>query len=340
MGKSRPPEVNRRISVGELKKILSNPKTSWEDVSRYIIEERSRPFSISLKPNPETVQIPQTFAPMALKAMAPEAKTIATDEQRMFAPGTFDEVMDGVGKVIIVLKNAIFAKKMREGYTGPIIVSEGDSWFMSTDTGIVHQLIMQHDLAIFCVEMWGDTIENMAGSSEYIQAIQEKSASVLLLSGGGNDIFGGEYLADFDPSLSAPEHLLPKYSELLDNAMAHYDHILQRVEELPGDVSIICHGYDYVVPNSEAWPCWLGPPMNEHGITDRGFQALIAREMIDQFNDRLKLLVERFDNVTYLDLRGIVGPNRWFDEIHPTKAAYADIAAMYKAEIDRLTSPL
>jgi hypothetical protein len=153
---------------------------------------------------------------------------------------------------------------------------------------------------------------------------------------GGGEL--KEHLLDFDVNLSAPEHLAPSFNKVLDDAMAHYHHILQGVHDLPGNVRVICHGYDYAIPNSEqAWPASrLGGPMVERGITDRGFQALIVRAMIDQFNERLKTLIDGFDNTTYLDLRGVVGPYRWYDEIHPNAAAFADIAARYKIEIDKL----
>ena len=127
--------------------------------------------------------------------------------------------------------------------------------------------------------MWGDTLENMDTAAEYLQAIQDKNASILLFSGGGNDVLGGgnlkEQLIEFDENLSAPEHLAPSFNEVLDEAITHYHHILKSVHDLPGGVRVICHGYDYAIPNSEqVWPqSRLGAPMKERGITDRGFQA-------------------------------------------------------------------
>jgi hypothetical protein len=73
--------------------------------------------------------------------------------------------------------------------------------------------------------------------------------------------------------------------------------------------------------------------MNERDIRDSSFQAAIVGEMIDQFNIRLKLLTDPLINVKYLDLRGIVGANRWEDELHPLAAAFADIAAKFNAAI-------
>jgi hypothetical protein len=70
------------------------------------------------------------------------------------------------------------------------------------------------------------------------------------------------------------------------------------------------------------------------------FEKKMREGYTGPINDRLKLLIDGFDNATYLDRRGIVGPDRWFDEIHPNKAAFADIAARYQVEIDRLTSPV
>ena len=83
---------------------------------------------------------------------------------------------------------------------------------------------------------------------------------------------------------------------------------------------MICHGYDYTVPNDGKW---LGKPMAGLGITNKVLQKAIAREMVDRLNTRLMALASQSPRVSYINVRGTVGDTRWHDELHPTNAGYA-----------------
>jgi metacaspase-1 len=301
-----------KISLEELRGIMANPKISKQDLAKYFLidENRSGLFYPALQLNPDTVDI----------------------KPALWGEEIFTEAYNKSARNI---RWREFQEKIEAGYKGPIIVSEGDSWFMfPLQFDIIDSL--NHDFAIHGVEGMGNTLQKMVNEGEYLEAVQETNPSVFLLSGGGNDALGGgllkEQLRDFDPSLSASEHLLPSFSALLDHAITLYDRILQSIEERSNNILILCHGYDYAIPRNQKW---LGQPMNERGITDSAFQASIVSAMIDQFNVRLRQLIDKFSNARYLDLRGLVGPSRWFDELHPTYTAFAEIAAKFKAEIDK-----
>ena len=312
----------KRISLEELNRKIVDPSTPPQELAQYFLRDdnESGPFDPALKLNPETVDVPATPAGRARgDVLLASANNIARLRRRM-----------------------AFEARIGSGYKGPIIVSEGDSWFQYP---LRLQDVIDHlsvDYAIRSLDAAGDTLQNMFEEGEYIDAIQETGASVFLFSGGGNDVLGGgnlkEHLRDFDPALSAEQHLLPSFRQLTDHAIALYDRIFRSVEDLPGDILTICHGYDRPIPNNGKW---LGRPMVERGINDPGFQVAIVKVMIDRFNSKLKLLADTFSNVTYLDVRGVVGaqPSRWDDELHPTSVAYGDVAARFRAEIQQSAKP-
>ena len=62
---------------------------------------------------------------------------------------------------------------------------------------------------------------------------------------------------------------------------------------------MICHGYDYTVPNDGKW---LGKPMASLGIANKVLQKAIAREMVDRLNTRLMNLANQSPRISYVEL--------------------------------------
>ena len=316
--------TDQLISPEELNAKLADLSIPEKDLSRYFLldEERSRPFKPVLQLNPQTVNIPGD--PEAARARSEAAMTFANRIARMRRLLKFEHMLAGT-------------------YNGPIIVSEGDSWFqfpILLDDTIDH--LYDHSFAIRSLDAAGDTLENMLAEHEYIDAIEETGASIFLLSAGGNDALGGgnlrDHLRDFDPALSPAAHLLPSFDGLLDRTLAMYERVLREVEALPGVVTI-CHGYDYAIPNAGKW---LGKPMISRGIADPALQRAISKQMIDAFNDRLRLLVVRFgERVVHVDARGAVGAtlDEWHDELHPTDEGYGRVARRFVDAIGRVPAP-
>lgn len=311
-----------RISIADLYRKIADPRVSQAELSRYFLveEEQSGPFDPALRYNPETVELPDTAE---LRARG-------------------DVILAGANRWARLRRAWAFESRLADGYTGPIIVSEGDSWFqypLRLEDVIDH--LMPH-YAIHSLDAAGDTLQNMFDEREYLNAIQETRASVFLFSGGGNDVLGGGNLAahlrDFDASLAAADHILPSYREVLDHAVSLYDRIFRSVEDAPGDILTLCHGYDRPIPNDGKW---LGRPMQQRGIDDRAFQQAITSTMVERFNARLMQLAANFARVEYIDLRGVVGDDsaRWDDELHPTSAGYADVAARFHAVIQAKAAP-
>lgn len=308
-----------KITVEQLMAKMAILDADEAELSEYFIvdEEASSAFAPQLKLNPSTVQIPRG----------------ATAQQRTA------QLMNSANWFARLQRASKFQRKISGGYDGPIIVSEGDSWFqyplLLKDT-IDH---LMGTYAIHSLGAAGDLLKRMADKREYIGALNDTGAEILLLSGGGNDLVAGgalaSHLEEFNADLSPADYLLPSFQALLDEALTHYGRMCRQVHGAFPHVSILCHGYDYPVPNKDKW---LGKPMESRGIRDKSLQKAIAREMMDQFNRRLRRLAESMPHVTYIDCRGAVGDHRWHDGLHPTDEGYGDVAAKFAREISRLAN--
>ncbi|WP_146347174.1 D-Ala-D-Ala carboxypeptidase family metallohydrolase [Phaeobacter marinintestinus] len=309
----------KKISIDELMAKMADLDTDQSDLSQYFLidEDASRPFAPQFTLNPQTVSIPKGADAAARSAAA----------------------MNGANWFARMHRQGQFYKRLRNGYQGPIIVSEGDSWFqypiLLRDT-IDH---LSDDYAIFSLGAAGDLLQNMADKNEFIGAIRDKGAEILLLSGGGNDLVAGGALAlhleEFDANLQPADYLLPSFQALLDNALVQYTRMFELVRRDTPHVKVLCHGYDYPVPNKDRW---LGKPMESRGIKDRALQKAIAACMMDQFNRRLRRACKAMPHVSYIDCRGVVGDHRWHDGLHPTNEGYASVAQLFAREIAKIAN--
>ena len=306
-----------RITLEELSQKMSDPDTDPKDLAPYFVEDpdASDPFSPAIALNPETVEIPATPDENARSALLlNSANGIARQHRR-----------------------SVFYRRLSRGYSGPIIVEEGDSWFQYPI--LLHDTIdvLQESYAILSLSGAGDTLANMVARAEYRRAIEETGATILLLSGGGNDLVAGGQLARhlrrFDPALAASEYLLPSFDRLVATAVSQFDRIFRDVAARYPRVRILCHGYDLAIPANGKW---LGKPMIAQGIADARTQAGIAKVIMDRFNVAMAGLARRYAHVTFLDLRGTVGPSRWHDELHPTDPGYRAVGARFDTAIRAL----
>lgn len=307
----------KQITVDQLMSKMADPDTPESELARYfeIDEETSTPFAPKFRINPDAVEI---------------------------APGP-----EGAERSAMALNSANWLSRWRRrrryydtmsrGYTGPIIVSEGDSWWQYPiflkDT-IDH---LMDEFAVYSMGAAGDLLQDMAEKQEHLKGLEETGASILLLSGGGNDLLAGgalaNHLEEYDPDFNTGDYLKRSFQELLDSALAQYERILRQVHGTFPHVSVFCHGYDYPVPKGGTW---LGRPMATRNINDPALQKAIAAEMMDRFNRALRRLCKTMPHVTYINCRGTVRDDRWHDELHPTDEGYADVAAKFARKIRAL----
>lgn len=221
-------------------------------------------------------------------------------------------------------------------WTGLRVVAEGDSWFQFPFLvdDIIDHLFDRY--AIYCVSGAGDLITDMARQDELSAAVAAQKPNVVLLSGGGNDLLGdgrlAQFLLPFNPGRPAADYIKPEFTAMLGQIVADYAGILRRTLAA-GVARIVCHTYDYAVP---AGGQWLGRPMLKLGIADPGLQRAIVRVCIDRFHAALSTLAagpEFGGKVAVVDCRGAVGVGEWFDELHPSSAAFGKVAAKVAAAI-------
>ncbi|MGA0614922.1 caspase family protein [Paracoccus sp. KR1-242] len=303
------------ITMSELQQKISEGTLDPEAARYYfrLDEAASTPFSPVYLPNPDYVIMPGADSRSALALNS--ANTLARWSRL-----------------------AAYYSKIGHGYDGPRLAAEGDSWFQYPVRLFDVIDYVAERYAVFDSSAAGDLLENMARQREYIDALRQSGADILLLSAGGNDVCAGgalaDHLEDFDPALQPADYLKRGYQDLLDSAIAFYERICRDVNgHFPG-VTIITHGYDYVVPSGGRW---LGRPMESRGITDRGLQKRIAAEMIDQFNRALRRMAATMSHVAYVDCRNAVPANQWFDELHPTNAGFAPVAARILTKVKEIT---
>lgn len=303
-----------RITLEELTALIADPERA-HDLSEYFIteEDAGEAFDPVVRLNPARVHVPDTPEGRARSAL----------------------FLNGANWLERNARQARFYRRIASGrHQGPIIVEEGDSWFQYPfRLWDIIDVLMEHH-AILSLSAGGDTLENMARKAEYRKALRDTGASILLLSGGGNDLVANGNLAahlrDHAPARRPEDYLLPSFDQVIAQAIQWYDRICHDVaRHFPG-VRVICHGYDYPVPNKGRW---LGRPMARRGITDPGLQAAIARIMCDRFHAQMTRFAARHRHVRFLDLRGTVDPGGWFDELHPRDPGYRKAAAIFDRAI-------
>ena len=232
-----------------------------------------------------------------------------------------------------------YAAKLAAGWAGLRFVAQGDSWFQYPFLveDIIDHLFAEH--AILDLSGAGRTLHDFGVSDELVHAVKSEVPNGVLLSGGGNDILGEHaiklYLKDFAAGRPVADYAEPTLAAHLDLIVAQYERIVGQLQAIAPSLRIFCHGYDWAIPDA-AKGDWLANPMAAKGIIDRDLQRGLVRLLIDRFNEAMRGLERRFPGrVLVVDCRGAVGPERWYDELHPSDLGFADVAARFRKRIAR-----
>lgn len=296
-----------KIELEELQRRMAKGDLTEEEWDRYfIMTEGPAPFRPEIEVNWQNVEAPDDGERSAL-------------------------FLNGVNGASRFERRMRFFKRLADGYSGPTLVAEGDSWFQYPFRlrDVVDWMIDDEaSYPVLCTSAAGDLLADMADRREYIASLEEARAKILLVSGGGNDLCAGgalaRHLERFDPELKPWEYLRSSYTALLDEAFAQYERIFRDVLGARPGSFVICHGYDYAIPLPKGR--WLGLPMAEQGIVDAKLQREIAAVMVDRFNKGLKRLASMFEHVRYVDCRGLVPADGWFDELHPGNVGFRTVS--------------
>ena len=304
-----------KIALSELRARLRDPETPIEDI---------RPY---LKIDPERSQ---AFAP----ALTVD-RDVVDDEglEGSFTIGFFNWVSRR-------RRAARYRRKLRDGYSGLRIVSEGDSWFqypLLLDDVIDH---LSKDYAICSLGGAGHVLADMVAEDEMTQAIERERPDVFLISGGGNDLLGDgmlkTVLKPFQSGRPAEEYLNRRFEEVLSAIEENYTNVFDRFTRRFPRLKIFCHGYDYAIPDDGPW---LGKPMQALKIKEKDLQTEIVAVLIDRFNEMLAGLAAGFSGtVRHVDCRGLVGAGSWHDELHPNNNGYKTVATRINSAIHDVIS--
>jgi hypothetical protein len=234
----------------------------------------------------------------------------------------------------------------------PQLVAEGDSWFdYLPGTDIITCLRQHHGYDIDNYAQAGDTLENMIFGTGIDRRFQRTAPTietvlrrvavlkprVLLFSGGGNDVAGDmfdSYINHRDSGLPA---LREGYLDTMVNVVffRYFESLVARVSAVSADTVIVAHGYGHTAPTGEsvsllgfrfAGP-WLRPALARKGVFDPVEQRRVVFQVIDAFNTMLAKVAQRHEGFVYVDLRGVLDPDRdWVNELHLRNSAYARVA--------------
>lgn len=296
-----------RVTEDELLAVVE--RGDREELERYFLIEQPTPFDIELRLRPDVV-------------------VDGTEEEGPFA----SIVLGAANTLARRSRKRRYRKQLEERPDWLRVVSEGDSWFqhpLVTDT-IDH--LFSH-VNLLSLGAAGDVLTRMFEQGEYRRAIEDEKPRVFMLSGGGNDMMGGQfgdYLRDAPQAGTNPGRFLNERFHLkLQNLLRIYEGIFAELDQRFSDLLVLCHGYDYVQPGEGKKGRWLGRPMEDHRIDDPSDKQALIRFIIDNFNDRLAGAAAPFSRVRYVDMRGVVGRDQWYDEIHPDAEGFQQVALRF-----------
>lgn len=304
--------MTQQITLTELKAKIRDIDTPDEEIAAYLLPapEASDAFDPQVRINPELVDDEGQEAEVAMR------------------------FFNGMSKR---RRQKQYQRKIRNGWSGLRIVSEGDSWFQYPF--LLHDIIdnLSDEYAIYSLGAAGDLVQDMLDQDEIMQAVRQHNPHVFLISGGGNDLLGDGMLKTalhpFKTGKAAKDYPNATFNKRLTDIIGVYRSIFtDLLVEFP-NLKIMCHGYDYALPTNARW---LGKPMAALGIKDKTLQAQIVAELIGRFNVALVDLAGEFGGaVVRVNCLNSVAGN-WHDELHPNNTGYAAAAAQFRAVIAAL----
>ena len=298
------------ITESELRAWLMDPDTPDSQIAPYLMADphEGDGFAPVIVPNPALV--------------TPSAEEGAV-------------LMSSANRISRWRRHRAYRRKIRT-WTGPKLVSEGDSWFQYPIIldDVVDQLGAHY--AIRSLGAAGDLISDMVAQDELIATIAAERPDAVILSGGGNDLLGDGRLAralhPFDPALSPADYLTPDFETMLTTVIGLYRDILFRVARTFPGLPVFLHGYDHATP---ARGKWLGRPMEKLGILDGALQRKLVALIMDRFYAALTTTIQEptlAGQVELIDCRGLV-QGEWHDELHPENSGYARVADRFHERI-------
>jgi len=243
--------------------------------------------------------------------------------------------------LIVRLLNKIYKTTRRLRFlrqkhqSGPVVVAEGDSWFLFPKPGVRDTLdfIMEKYRLLSLAEA-GDEIADYLKNKELLDAVRTELPQYVLISGGGNDILGSEIktlLREGVPAGSTPEDFLDldKFKSKLTFLEEGYTLFIREIHQLHPATIVLIHGYDYIRSNPDPLTIkkgWANKYMIAAGINAPEDRKKLITYLVDTFNAMLSTLASGYPHVRFVDNRNTVRSDEWMDEIHPNNTGYQRVA--------------
>lgn len=233
-----------------------------------------------------------------------------------------------------------FKKTLRQFPDKPIIVAEGDSWFLYP---ILVKDTLDHLMTEYPVKSlaWaGDTLENYKKSGALLKEVKNLKPKYVMISGGGNDIIGPDIVNILEANVAAGKepraYLNNKYDDQMKKLSELYTYFFKEILQTDSVQNILVHGYDYLRTDHAEIVVkggWVSKYMKEKGINDHKDRKRLVDFLIDEFNEMMKKLAENIEKVTYVNLLDTINGDEWYDEIHPNDDGYKKIADKFKVHL-------
>jgi lysophospholipase L1-like esterase len=241
---------------------------------------------------------------------------------------------------IVIFANALFNRIRKRRFKrqfkkgGPVVVAEGDSWFLFPLPGVKDTIdYISRKYIVRSLADAGDEVEDYLEKGDLLQNVKQLKPEYVLISGGGNDIVG-EKIVDIlikgvKNGSQPSDYINEIFKQKMDRLKELYIYFFGEINKIESQTKIYIHGYDYIRHNPDKKTIkkgWANRYMIAAGITDISMREKIIHYLVDTFNNILKELDQNYDFVTYIDHRGTVAVDEWRDEIHPNNVGYGKVA--------------
>ncbi len=223
----------------------------------------------------------------------------------------------------------------------PIIVAEGDSWFLYPL--LVKDIVdnVMRDFPVRSLAWAGDTLQNYKKSGQLLKKVNKLRPKYVMISGGGNDIIGPE-IKDIvhenkGPGLTPEAYLNDQYAANMKELEEIYRYFIGELQTHESVKRLFIHGYDFIRVDHEKKVVengWVNKHLEAKGIEEPSDRDRIIRYLVNEFNNMLSRIAGDNDPfVVYIDGRGKVQQGEWYDEIHPDNVGFKTIGDLFVEEL-------
>ncbi len=251
-----------------------------------------------------------------------------------------DRVLDWANGAQRLLRQRRFDRLRQSNPHWPVVICEGDSWVAHPLVDDITDHLLDDDryaYAVLGVGAADDLLADIKIERDHERAVDAHDARALVLSGGGNDLLVpfSDFLRLWTPGAGVDEIVdLAAVDRHMHQLMSTMQALLMGVRTRMPSLPIIVHGYDYLRVEGSGKGKFLGPLCDEAGIDSLDLRRAALRAIVDRYNEHVQQAVACISDVTYLDLRGVVPDDEWYDEIHPSGDGFSRIGAMFGRCLD------